>query len=135
MNYDELLKRAKARLPKVVVEKERFEMPKATGHIEGNKTIVSNFTQIYKSLQRDPAQILKYLQRELATPAHIVSNRLILGRKISAQQINQKIEQFAKDFVICPECGKPDTKLIKENRILFLRCTACGAKHSVKSKI
>lgn len=135
MEYEKLLKKAKENLPKGLIKKERFEIPKVKGHIEGNKTIVINFVQICSILQRTPDQLLKYLQRELATPASIDGKRLILGRKISSNLINDKIEKFAEEFVVCEECGKPDTKLIKEDRILEKKCLACGAKHPVKSKI
>ena len=133
--YEELLKRIKKDLPNNITSGERFEIPKAKGHIEGNKTIISNFNQIVDDLQRDPQHILKFLQRELATPAEIDGPRLILKRKIISQLINEKIEQYAKSFVICKECGKPDTKMVKEDGFSFLKCTACGAKQPIKSKI
>ena len=41
--------------------------------------------------------------------------------------INQKIEKYVKNYVICPVCGKPDTKLIKVDRVLVMKCMACGA--------
>ena len=136
MEYEESLKKARKELSKTSVSsKERFEIPTVTGHVGGNKTIVTNFIQICNICSTEPAQLLKYLQKELATPAFVDGQRLILGRKMNSDFINQKIEQFAKDFVICKECGKPDTKLIKEDRFLFLRCTACGARHSVTAKI
>ncbi len=136
MEYVELLKKARNELPKTIVNtKERFEIPTVTGHVEGNKTIVTNFIAICNTFGREPAQLLKYLQKELATPAQIDGQRLIFGRKLNSNFINQRIEQFAKNFVLCKECGKPDTKLIKEDRFLFLRCSACGAKHSVTAKI
>ena len=134
-SYEQLLDKAKSQLKDVKIEKGRFEMPKVEGHIEGNKTIVSNFTNICSMFNRPQEQLLKYLQRELATPAEIDGPRLILGRKISSIIINQKIEQYANDFVLCKECKKPDTQLIKEDRILFMKCTACGAKHPVRAKI
>ncbi|MBI2671454.1 translation initiation factor IF-2 subunit beta [Candidatus Woesearchaeota archaeon] len=135
MDYQELLKKARKELPKgVVISGERFEVPTAKGHVEGNKTIISNFLQICSTLGRDPSQLIKYLQRELATPAQIDGQRLIFGRKLNSDFINKKIKQFANDFVLCKECGKPDTKLIKEDRYLFLKCTACGARHSVTAK-
>ena len=84
---------------------------------------------------RDAEHLLKFLQRELATPAVIDGPRLVLGRKISSQLINSKVEQYATDFVLCKECGKPDTKIIKEDRIWSLKCTACGAKQPIRSKI
>lgn len=135
MEYEDLLKKAKENLPKGLVEKARFEIPKVIGHIQGNKTIVENYPQICSTLQRDPEQLLKYLQRELATPATIEGPRLVLGRKISANMINEKIEKFAHEFVLCKECGKPDTKLLKEDKVLKKKCMACGAKQPIMSKI
>lgn len=135
MDYEKLLKKAKESLPKILVRKERFEIPKVKGHIEGVKTIIINFSEICSVLHREPSQLLKYLQRELAAPASINNKRLILGRKINSGLINEKIERYAQEFVLCPECGKPDTKLIKEDRILEKKCMACGAKHPVRSKI
>ena len=135
MGYEELLKKAKLSMPNVHSSRERFEMPKVQGHVEGNKTIINNFFNIAKSFGREPEKLLKYLQRELATPAFVDGQRLVIGRKINSEFINKKIEQFAKDFVLCRECGKPDTKLEKEDRVLFLKCTACGARHPVRAKI
>jgi translation initiation factor 2 subunit 2 len=133
--YEKLLERAQKKLPKKSVAKERFEIPLVEGRIEGNKTIITNINQIASALGRDPSHILKYLQRELATPGNLDKHRLILGRKISPSSINEKIKRYAIDFVLCPDCKKPDTKLIREDRILILKCTACGAKHPIKSKI
>ena len=86
-------------------------------------------------LNRPQDQLLKYLQRELATPAEIDGPRLILGRKISSSIINQKIKQYCDDFVICKECRKPDTQIIKEDRIMFLKCMVCGARQPIRAKI
>ena len=130
-----MLEKAKAQLPETTTTKERFEIPKAIGHIQGSKTIISNFNQITSILRREPAHLLKYLQRELATPASIDGPRLILGRKINSSLINQKIESYTQTFILCKECGKPDTQLKKEEKVLTLKCTVCGAKHPIKTKI
>ena len=133
--YLTLLKKAKAELPKSESKGERFEIPKVTSFIQGSKTIISNFAQICSILRRDQQKLLKYLQRELATPAVIEGPRLVLGRKLPDEEINKRIVNFCHDFVICKECGKPDTQLFKEDRILFMKCTACGAKQPIASKI
>lgn len=135
MDYEKMLKIGKEKLPKLKVNGERFEIPLVKGHVEGNKTIVINFIPICNELHREPEQVLKYLQRELATPAEIDPPRLLLKRKLHSDLINQKLGQYARDFVICKECGKPDTKLRKEGRVLIMKCFACGAKHPIKSKI
>ncbi len=134
-SYETLLDLAKSKLPEVTSTHERFEVPQVTGHIQGVKTVITNFAQICQALRRPPEQLLKYLQRELATPAEIDGPRLVLGRKISSAIINQKVAQYCADFVICKECKKPDTQLFKEDRVLFLKCSACGAKQPVRAKI
>ena len=134
-DYEKLLETARSKLPEKVLSKERFEIPKVEGHVQGNKTIISNFIQICDDLRRSPAHLLKYLQRELATPASIDGPRLILGRKISSALINSKLERYVNEFVLCPECQKPDTNLTKENRVTIIKCMACGARHPVKTKI
>ena len=135
MNYEELLDKAYKHIPRVNVSSERFEIPKAQSIIQGNKTIIVNFLKIAQTFRRDADHFQKYLLRELATPGNIDGPRLIINRKISTILINQKVEQYAKDFVICKECGKPDTTLNKEDRFTYVRCQACGAKHYINSKI
>lgn len=131
-----MLERARKNLPEANKQSsERFEIPKVKGHVEGNKTVISNFSQIVSTLNREQDHVLKFLQRELATPAQIDGQRLIFGRKLSSALINSKIEEYAKNFVLCKECGKPDTKIVREDHFRFLKCSACGAKHPIKGKV
>lgn len=133
MDYEKLLERAIKNLPESAIEKQRFDLPKVKGHIEGSKTVISNFFQILDVLRRKPEHVLKFILRELATPGEIKGGLLILKRKVPASMFNEKIKKYADEFVLCPECGKPDTQLIDEKGIIFLKCMACGAKHTVKS--
>ena len=131
-----MLKRARENMPEVVFEIQRFELPKAKGHLEGNKTIISNFIQIADTLRRPAEHLLKYLLKELATPGEIRRSFLVLGSKVPASKINEKIKEYAIEFVLCPKCGKPDTELIKEaGGFTSLKCSACGNKIMVKRKI
>lgn len=134
-NYEQLLNEAYEKVKPIEKSKERFEVPKIEGHIEGNKTILTNIPQIAGYIRRDQAHLLKFLLKELATPGVFRGNQLILQRKISSSIINDKIQQYINEFVICRECKKPDTELIKESPYLFIHCLACGAKHSVRAKI
>jgi len=135
-DYSQLLARARAQAPPSALEKERFEIPKARGHLEGNKTVVSNFQQIVNALRREQSHLVKYILKELATPGDVArSGFLVLGTKITATRINDKLKAYAHEFVLCPECGKPDTEIKKEGEFSFLKCSACGAKTSVKSKV
>ena len=135
MNYEELLKKAREELPESAFEKQRFEIPKVRGHIQGNMTVVSNFKQISQTLGRPTEHLLKFVLKELAAPGGLKPKGLLIGTKVGASKINEKIKQYAQEYVLCPECGKPDTKIEKDGNFAFMKCTACGAKHSVKSKI
>ena len=82
MDYNKLLKRAHDNLPEIVSVRERFEIPNVRGHLQGNKTIISNFQQICNTIQRDQSHLLKYLLKELATSGEIRNNLLIFNTKI-----------------------------------------------------
>ena len=134
-SYEKLLEQAYSKVKKVETSKDRFEVPKIEGHIEGKKTILTNFLQIASYLRRSPEHLQKFLLRELATPGQMEGDRLVLMNKIPSTKINQKIEEYTNEFVVCRECGKPDTEIKKEDSLSFVHCLACGAKHSIRSKI
>ncbi|MDE1848785.1 MAG: translation initiation factor IF-2 subunit beta [Nanoarchaeota archaeon] len=132
-SYEKLLDEAFRKIKKSESNGERFEIPKAEGHFEGKKTIITNFSQMASYLRRKPEHFQKFLLKELASSGQIEGERLILNQKVPSAKINQKIEEYAKEFVICKECGKPDTELVKdpEQRVTFIHCLACGAKRPV----
>ena len=82
MKYEEMLKRGRDRIPETLIETARFEVPKIRGHIQGNKTIVTNLVAIADTLRRPPEHLLKYILKELATPGEFKKNLVIFGRKI-----------------------------------------------------
>jgi len=132
MEYDELLKRAYENLPKKTLEHERFEVPQADVLIQGNKTVIRNFTSICEKLNRDPKHLSKYLFKELATSGLIEGQRLILNSKFAEKTINSKINEYVKDFVLCKQCNRPDTKSVEYERGIFMMvCEACGARSPV----
>jgi translation initiation factor 2 subunit 2 len=133
-NYEELLDNAYSQVKQVDSKGERFEVPKIEGHFEGKKTILANFVQIASHIRREPEHFQKFMLKELAASGQLEGDRLVLNIKVPSEKINQKIEQYVKEFVLCKECGKPDTKILKEDRLSQIHCLACGAKHPV-SKI
>lgn len=132
-SYQELLQKAEEELPEQGLHAERFVIEKVKGHIEGNKTVIGNLRKIAKDLGRAEPHLLKYLLRELATPGKIVGDRVLFGRQVAAAAINKKIKKYVSEFVLCAECGKPDTQLLEEKGISYLKCLACGVKKPVKT--
>ena len=133
MDYEEMLKSAQANRPKAALQRDRFEVPKIQGHLEGNKTILSNFQFITQHIRRNSEHLQKFMLKELATPGIIRSGEFVLGRKISSATINEKIRKYVDTFVICPSCGLPDTDLIRDPKTgTFIRCNGCGSKTQIK---
>ncbi|MEK6811933.1 MAG: translation initiation factor IF-2 subunit beta, partial [Nanoarchaeota archaeon] len=91
----------------------RFEVPKVEGHFEGKKTILTNFFQIASHLRRSPEQFQKFMLRELAAQGQKEGDRLLLNIKVPSTKINQKVEEYVNEFVLCKECKKPDTELLR----------------------
>lgn len=130
--YEQLLDYAYKKVKVVEQSTERFDIPKVAGSIEGKTTVISNITEIAGYLRRPVEHLAKFLQQQLAAPGKIDNNRLILMTKVNSTKINEKIQDYTKEFVLCNECKKPDTEIVSEKGIKFKHCLACGAKSPVR---
>ena len=131
-NYDDLLKRALAQIPQVSEKRERLELPRFYMNTVGMRTIISNFKEISDALDRDPQHVIKFLTREMATAATFNDSRAIFQGKFQRDSFERLLQRYLEGYVICPVCKRPDTKIVKEKRLSFLVCNACGAKSSIK---
>ncbi len=132
-DYNELLERARSQLPPDVSERKRFEVPKPRSITIGMKTFVQNFKEICDALNRDPQHLLRYLSREMATAGTLSGSRAVFQGRFRYDTIERLIQHYTVVFVTCPVCKRPDTKIVKEKRLSFMVCEACGARSSVRS--
>ena len=132
MDYKELLERARSQLPSEVLEHKRFEVPKPRSFVTGMRTILANFKEVCDALNREPRHVLKFLSGEMATAATMQGTRAIFQGRFRYDTFERLIQRYVKEFVVCPVCKRPDTKIVKERRLLFLVCEACGAKSSIR---
>jgi len=71
---------------------------------------------------------MKFLQNELGTSATIdEAGRLRLTGDFRESRVDEAIQSYAEAYVICPECGLPDTNLTTEQGAQVIKCDACGA--------
>jgi len=130
--YEQMLKEAEKRISRDISKEGRLEIPPPNVIIQGNKTFITNFSDITNSIRRDPKHLAKFLFRELAKSGHVDNNRLILQGKVMKSLVQNKIDSYMKEFVLCKECNRPDTHIVKEDRLVFLKCEACGAKQPLR---
>ncbi len=131
MKYEAMLEKAYGELPEVLKAHARFEMPTVESMIQGKITVVQNLGEVSKAVNRDADMVAKYITRELGTAGTHDDQHLTLKGSFRSPQVQEKFEAFVKQFVLCSECARPDTKIIKEGRMHFLRCEACGSKHPI----
>ena len=65
--YDALLDRARDRIPTDISERNRWTMPNPEILVEGNQTIIRNFSAIVDAMDRDANHVYQYLINELGT--------------------------------------------------------------------
>ena len=133
--YEKLLKSIQGNLSEKKRQiNTRFELPTVDIMWEGQKTFLRNFVEFPKVLRRDPDKVLQYLSKEFAVPAERIGDKaMFIGRR-DPDDFTRLFQIYVKDYVECPTCKSPDTKIVKENRISFLICEACGAKSTMKGK-
>lgn len=132
MDYKEMLKRARSRLPSEVLQHKRFEVPNARSSTIGMRTIIHNFKEISDTLNRDPNHVIKFLSKEMATAGTLQRTRAMFQGKFPRQTIDRLIKRYVDEFIVCPVCKRPDTKIAKERRFYFIICEACGARSSIR---
>jgi translation initiation factor 2 subunit 2 len=128
------LERAMKKMPATRDTKERFVIPASRVFYEGKTTVLENFRAIADTLNRDPDHLMKYLLQELGTAGKIEGQRGIFQGKFTEQAMARQIESYFEEYVVCTECRLPDTHLTKSDRVLMLKCDACGAHRPVRKR-
>ena len=130
--YDALLDRARERIAMDIRVRARWTMPTPEILVEGNQTIIRNFSAIVDSMDRDANQVYQYLINELGTSGTREQVRLLLKGRIPPKRIKEKIVGYVKTYILCDQCRAPDTRFVKEGRTTLLKCQACGATRPVR---
>lgn len=134
-NYTTLLDRIRDKLDERPDKSaSRFDLPLVDVMWEGQRTFLRNFADFTEVLRRDPNKILQYLSKEFAVPAERLGDKAMFIGKREPEDFTRLFQIYFREYVECPTCKSPDTGTVKENRISFLVCEACGAKSTLKGK-
>ncbi len=131
-SYESMLDAAYKKIKVVQTSSERFEVPKVKGQVSGKNTFITNINEIASYIRRPVENLAKFLQKELAVAGVLEKDRLVLKTMLNSSKVNEKVELYVKEFVICIECKKPDTEIISEKGVKFKHCLACGAKSPLR---
>lgn len=132
-NYASLLKRASELTSVERVEEDRFKIPKVDVFNEGNTTVFRNFDKVVQALNRESNHLVKFFLGNIGTAGELTGGRLTFQGKIPAKTIQEKLNDYVENYVLCSECNRPDTHLVKKGRTILIRCDACGAFRAIGS--
>jgi len=133
-DYRSLLDRAYSQLPEQVTSYDRWTVPRPEVRQVGRRTVIMNFKEIADELRRDPDHLLKFLSGEMATLANFDGTRAVFQGRFRVDSIRNLLEVYTNRYVVCPVCKRPDTRIVRERRLWFLDCEACGARSSMGAK-
>ncbi len=100
MDYDEMLERAYKGLPEILKEESRFQVPELESVIQGRVTVIQNFGEVAKALNRGPDLLSKYFLGEMGTGGEYDSARLVLKGQFRPAQLQDKLDVFIQSYVI-----------------------------------
>ena len=115
----------------------RYKMPAVYGKIEGSgngiKTAIPNISEVGLSLHRAPGEVNKFFGCELGaqTTYSEDTDRAIVNGAHTDDTLQNLIHRYVELFVLCPQCGLPETDYKIKNDCIYHRCAACGAKEMV----
>ena len=130
--YESLLDRARDKIPTEISERARWTLPDPEILIEGNQTIIRNFSELISKMDRDPNHVYQFLLNELGTSGTRESARVMFKGRIPPKRIRGKIVNYVKSYILCNQCNSPDTHFIKEERRTLMESQACGATRPIR---
>lgn len=115
----------------------RYKMPTVYGKLEGrgngSKTVIPNISDVGSSLHRDPGEVNKFFGCELGaqTTYNKETDRAIVNGHHTDKVLQQMVHKYIEAFVLCPNCGLPETEYKIKSGTIYHKCAACGSKEMV----
>eukprot|EP00803_Ostreobium_quekettii_P002841 evm.model.scf_1374.1 EVM.evm.TU.scf_1374.1 scf_1374:19073-27619(-) len=140
-SYDELLDRVynvlKEKNPLLAKGRQKTSMKPPQVVREGTrKTVVLNFADLCKIMNRNTEHVMTFLIAELGTTGSLDGqSRIVLKGRFNSQSIETVLRRYINEYVLCDSCKSLDTLLDRDSatRLLHLRCQQCGASRTVSA--
>lgn len=134
MDYESSLDRAMEDVPDIGGDEQRLQIPDAKAQKDGAFTRFRNLGEIADVLSREDEHLHRFIQREMGTSGKLEDGRARYNGTFSDQDFSMAVDAYVDEYVLCSECGLPDTRLVREDRTPMLRCDACGAFRPVTKR-
>jgi len=113
----------------------RYKMPKLLAKVEGRgngiKTRIPNCAEIASALHRSPAVVTKFFGCELGAQSKWDEKEqsCIVNGEHGQNVLQAKLcDEFIPKFVLCSNCGLPETDMKVRKEMVRFQCAACGSE-------
>src|SRR5437016_3690456 len=79
------------------------------GKNQNTRTIIKNFMTVCSELKREPNTIEKFIGYKLNLRTKIEKKELIVHGDHTTASLQNIINDYIKDYVLCKSCGNPET--------------------------
>lgn len=106
----------------------RYQMSQINLKHETNFTLITNIEVIANELKRDVNSIMKFLGSSFGTQSKFDKKRNCgsLQGPFTIEKIQSELQKYINEFVLCLQCGLPETTFEKKQKKLYSKCSACG---------
>jgi len=136
--YIKLLERVYEKLrannPDLVDKKKALLRPPAVEQLGTNRIIWKNFSEICKTMRREPTHVSNFFLTELGTTGSMTSQQqFLLKGKFKPKYIESLLKKYITEYVTCNMCRGVDTNLSRDTgaRMSIMTCESCGATRAV----
>jgi translation initiation factor 5 len=97
------------------------------------KTVIPNIAEVAYSLHRSPGEVNKFFGTELGAQVKYTAetDKAIVNGAHTDGTLQELMHRYIEKFVLCPNCGLPESEYKIKSDCIFHRCKACGAKEMV----
>ncbi|KAI1858324.1 uncharacterized protein JN550_012774 [Neoarthrinium moseri] len=112
----------------------RYKMPRLQVKVEGKgngiKTVVVNLSTIAQSLARPGGHVIKWFGLDLGAQTNMdpPDDRWIINGAHDGETLQKSLFIFIEKYVLCDDCGNPETDLVIKDDVVRKDCKACGAR-------
>lgn len=96
-------------------------------NINGGNTELSNLKTIADNIGDNIDLIIKYIKKKINTNIVTKNNKYIINKIQTKNSLEEIIEDYINDFVLCKICGNPEFNIIINKKEEIRTCKACGA--------
>ncbi|KAH8196354.1 hypothetical protein TruAng_009466 [Truncatella angustata] len=112
----------------------RYKMPRLQVKVEGKgngiKTVIVNLSTVAQSLARPGGHVIKWFGLDLGAQTNMdpPDDRWIVNGAHDGETLQKSLFVFIEKYVLCDDCGNPETDLSIKDEIVRKDCKACGAR-------